>query len=95
MFARGEAGGRISLATNVTNSSISLGGSAGSEPVHILNFNYTSPVTLDNILGGRLYQELKLALSNTSVTIPNNRSTFYLNGVAVTPSNSKSILVFH
>lgn len=96
VFARGEAGGRLSFATNSTAPSISLGGTTGSEPVNQLNFNYSTPITLTNITGGRMFQTLTLTFSNTNVTIPNNRSTFFLNGSAFTPGNSKSVLVlFH
>lgn len=93
VMARGKAGGRLSFATNSTTPSISLGGPTGSESVAQLNLNYSSAVTLDNITGGTLYQTLLITFSNTNATIPNNHSTFYLNGGAFTPANSKSILV--
>lgn len=92
IFARGKQGGRLSFATNSVAPSISLGGPTGSEAVAQLNFNYSAAVTLDNITGGTLYQTLLLTFSNTNVTIPNNHSTFYLNGGAFTPANSKSML---
>jgi hypothetical protein len=96
VFARGDVGGRLSFATNSAAPSISLGGPTGSEPVSQMNFNYSSAVTLTNITGGRMFQTLVLTFSNTNVTVPNNRSTFFLNGSAFTPGNSKSILVlFH
>ena len=93
VFARGAAGGRLSFATNSTTPSISLGGATGGESVKQLNFNYSAPVTIDNITGGQMFQTLIITFSNTNVTIPNNHSTFFLNGGAFTPSNNKSILV--
>jgi hypothetical protein len=95
IFARGAAGGRLSFATNSKTPSISLSGQSGSEAVEQLNFNYSTPVILDNILGGRLYQTLLITNSNTNVTVPNNRSTFFLNGSSFTPANSKSLLVLY
>ena len=92
VIARGRAGGRLSFATNATTVSISLGGAAASEPVRQLNFNYSAPTTVTNITGGQMFQELTLTFSNTNVTIPNNRSTFFLSGAAFTPGDSKSIL---
>jgi len=92
IFDRGSAGGRLSFATNSTTPSISLGGQSASEAVRQLNFNYSSAVTLANITGGRAFQEIIITFSNTLVTIPNNRSTFYLNGSAFTPTSNRSIL---
>ena len=92
IFARGAAGGRLSFATNSPTPSLSFGGPAGSESAKQLNFNYSAPTTVTNILGGTLYQTLLLTFSNTNVTIANNHAPFYLNGGAFTPSNSKSTL---
>lgn len=93
IFARGNAGGRLSFATNSPTPSISLGGPAGSESSRQLNFNYSAPTTVTNITGGQLYQTLLLTFSNTNVTLSNNHAPFYLNGGAFTPTNSKSTLL--
>lgn len=95
VFARGAVGGRLSFATNSTVPSISLGGATGGETVKQLNFNYSTTVTLDNITGARQFQMLFITFSNTNVTIPNNRSTFFLNGSAFTPGNSKSNIMLY
>lgn len=92
IFNRGVVGGRLSIANNSTTPSISLGGTTGSESVRQLNFNYSAAVTLSDITGGRAYQELLLNFSNTLVTVPNNRTTFFLNGAAFTPTSSVSVL---
>lgn len=92
IFDRGNVGGRVSFATNSPTPSISMGGTTGSEAFRQLNFNYSQAVTLSNITGGRQYQELIITFSNTLVTIPNNRSTFVLNGSAFTPTNQYSTI---
>ncbi|ENL1641620.1 hypothetical protein AB4U30_001180 [Raoultella ornithinolytica] len=92
IFDRGNVGGRVSHATNSPEPSISLGGTTASEAFRQLNFNYSEAVTLTNITGGRRFQELAISFSNTLVTIPNNRSTFMLNGSSFTPSSQYSTI---
>ncbi|WP_406670439.1 hypothetical protein [Raoultella terrigena] len=92
IFDRGNVGGRVSFATNSPTPSISMGGTTGSEAFRQLNFNYSQAVTLSNITGGRQYQELIITFSNTLVTIPNNRSTFMLDGSSFTPTSQYSTI---
>ena len=92
VFARGRVGGRLSFSANSAAPSLSLGGATGSESVRLCNFNYSTPVTLTNITGAQLFEVVTFTFSNTNVTIPNNRSTFFLNGAAFTPTSGRSIL---
>lgn len=89
-FDRSNAGEVLSLGGSSTTPSISLAGRTANQPAKQVNFNYSSAVTLSNILGGRQYMTVLFTFSNTNVTIPNDHTHFYLNGSAFTPSNSKS-----
>lgn len=89
-FDRSNAGEVLSISTNSTTPSISLAGRTANQPAKQVNFNYSTPVTLSNIQGGRQYMIVPFTFTNTNVTIPNNHVNFYLNGSAFTPANSKS-----
>lgn len=89
-FDRSNAGEVLSLSNNSPTPSISLAGRTANQPVKIINFNYSTPVILTNITGGRMYLTIMLIFSNTNVTIPNDHANFYLNGSAFTPANNKS-----
>jgi hypothetical protein len=93
-FSRYDAGGFISNAGN-TVPSISLGGTYGSMPVHQLNFNNPTPLTVTNITGGRSRQHLLITFSNTVTTIASNSNIRLVGGAAFTPTSQYSTLTLH
>lgn len=91
-FSRFEAGGFLSNAGQTTPT-LSLGGQWGSSPVHNMNFNNPTALTVTNILGGRTKQLLHISFSNILTTIASNGNIFLQDGRDFTPKTAKATLV--
>lgn len=95
IFGRGAVGGRISLATNLATPSISMGSSAGGTSFKQLNFNYSVPTTVTNILGGNIHQLLLVTFSNTNATLEHGTNIILQGGKNVQGSTNKVIQLYY